>query len=49
MGRTITGAELYARRLALGLSQAGIAQALGVTQATISRWEAGLRCRGAGR
>lgn len=39
----MTGHELAARRLALGLSQQGIATALGVTQATVSRWESGTR------
>src|SRR3990172_6168736 len=34
-------AEFAAARIALGLSQSAIAQALGVDQATISRWEAG--------
>lgn len=35
--------ELVARRLALGLSQQGLAQRLAVAQATISRWEANER------
>jgi D-3-phosphoglycerate dehydrogenase len=37
----VDAAAFVARRNALGLSQAGIATALGVDQATISRWEAG--------
>lgn len=37
------GRELYARRLALGLSQPALAAVLGTTQATVSRWEAGTR------
>jgi transcriptional regulator with XRE-family HTH domain len=37
----VTGAELKAARLALGLSQRGLAERLGVPQATIWRWEAG--------
>ena len=34
-------ADLKARRLALGMTQAALARALGVDQGTISRWEAG--------
>ena len=37
------GRELHARRLALGLSQGALADALAVTQASVSRWEAGAR------
>jgi transcriptional regulator with XRE-family HTH domain len=37
------GRELYARRLALGLSQPALAAVLDTTQATVSRWEAGTR------
>ncbi len=36
------GPRLRARRLARGLTQEGIAQELGVTRATVSRWESGL-------
>jgi transcriptional regulator with XRE-family HTH domain len=37
----LTPDELRARRNALGLSQQKLAEALGVTQHTISRWEEG--------
>lgn len=37
----MTPEELRSRRKALHLSQAELAQALGVTQNTISRWEVG--------
>lgn len=39
----ISGDELRARRLALGLSQHALADALSVRQATVARWEAGDR------
>ena len=37
----MTGAELQSRREALGLTQNQLADALGVTQVTIMRWETG--------
>lgn len=37
----MTPEELRARRKTLGLSQVKLAEALGVTQHTISRWEEG--------
>jgi DNA-binding transcriptional regulator YiaG len=37
----VTPLELRARRKALGLSQSDLAEALGVTQHTVSRWEEG--------
>lgn len=37
----MTPDELRARRKALGLSQQRLAEAIGVTQHTISRWEEG--------
>jgi predicted transcriptional regulator len=37
----VTPEELRARRKALGLSQTKLAEALGVTQHTVSRWEEG--------
>jgi transcriptional regulator with XRE-family HTH domain len=37
----MTGAELKARRERLGLSQTALANLLGTTQNTISRWELG--------
>jgi DNA-binding transcriptional regulator YiaG len=37
----MTPEELRARRTALRLSQTQLAQALGVTQNTVSRWEVG--------
>jgi len=40
---TITPQQLTARREALGLSQAQLARALQVSEATISRWERGER------
>ncbi|WP_286958872.1 helix-turn-helix domain-containing protein [Arsenicicoccus sp. UBA7492] len=48
MSELISGPEVAARRLALGLSQAALADVLGVKQATVSRWEAGARVPGAG-
>ena len=39
----MTPADLRARRAALGLSQRALADRLGVTQGTLSRWEAGER------
>ncbi|MGE0541262.1 MAG: helix-turn-helix domain-containing protein [Dehalococcoidia bacterium] len=39
----ITAAQLTARREALELSQAELSRALGVSEATISRWERGER------
>jgi len=39
----MTGPELRARRLAMGLSQDALANLLGITQAAISRWEHGRR------
>lgn len=38
----MTPADLKAAREALGLSQNGLAERLGVSQSTVSRWEAGL-------
>lgn len=40
---TMTPQQLTARREALGLSQAQLARALQVSEATISRWESGDR------
>ena len=37
----MTADEIYRRRLALGLSQAKLAKALGVTVGAVSRWERG--------
>ena len=37
----MSGAELKKRRLAAGLSQAGIAETIGVSQAAVSNWERG--------
>jgi transcriptional regulator with XRE-family HTH domain len=37
----VTPAELRERRVALGLSQTELAELLGVTQNTVSRWEVG--------
>lgn len=37
----ITASEVQARREALGLSQSALAHYLGVSQVTVSRWEAG--------
>lgn len=37
----MTPEDLRARRKALGLSQQKLAEALGVTQHTVSRWEEG--------
>ena len=37
----MTGADLRAARAALGLSQRALATRLGVTQATVWRWEHG--------
>ena len=37
----LTPGQLRARRRALGLSQAGLATALGVTANTLARWERG--------
>jgi transcriptional regulator with XRE-family HTH domain len=37
----VTPEELRQRRKALGLSQRRLAEALGVTQHTVSRWEEG--------
>lgn len=39
----INGNEFRARRLALGLSQQALADALSVRQATVARWESGDR------
>lgn len=39
----MTPDEIRAWREARGLSQAGLAKALGVRQATVSRWETGER------
>lgn len=39
----MTGEDLKARRLALGMTQARLGDALGVPQPTIARWEAGMR------
>ena len=38
----MTPAEFIAARTALGFSQRGVARALGVGSATITRWESGL-------
>ncbi len=35
----ISGPEIQARRMALGMTQEALAQALDVTQPTLSRWE----------
>ncbi|HEX8473220.1 MAG TPA: helix-turn-helix transcriptional regulator [Pyrinomonadaceae bacterium] len=43
MERTITMHELRTRRVALGLSQAKLAERLGVDTMTVSRWERGVR------
>ena len=43
IGDQVEGRELHARRLALGLSQDALADMLAVTQASVSRWEAGAR------
>jgi transcriptional regulator with XRE-family HTH domain len=37
----VTPADLLAARTSLGLTQRGLAEALGVPQATIWRWETG--------
>ena len=37
---TMTPEQFIAERTALGLSQSALAEALGVDQGTISRWEA---------
>jgi DNA-binding transcriptional regulator YiaG len=39
----VTPTELKRIREALGLTQEGLAESLGVTKGTVSRWEAGLR------
>lgn len=36
------GENIKARRLEMGLSQAGLAEALGVTAQAVSKWENGL-------
>jgi transcriptional regulator with XRE-family HTH domain len=38
---SITGEELRARRLALGMTMQALAEALGIHWTTISRWERG--------
>jgi transcriptional regulator with XRE-family HTH domain len=38
----MTGTDLRGRRHALGLSQVELAQRLGVSQTTITRWERGV-------
>lgn len=38
-----SGRELKAAREKLGLTQAGLAEAVGVQRVTVARWEAGLR------
>jgi predicted ATPase/DNA-binding CsgD family transcriptional regulator len=42
-GSGLSGTELRERRLALGMSQRGLATALGVTVTTVARWERGER------
>jgi transcriptional regulator with XRE-family HTH domain len=39
----VTPAELKRIREALGMTQASLAESLGVTKSAVSRWEAGLR------
>ena len=39
----VTPSQLKRRRRALGLTQAGLAEALGVRRETIARWEIGSR------
>jgi DNA-binding transcriptional regulator YiaG len=39
----MTSSDLKQIRLKLGLSQAALAKAVGVTTTTVYRWEAGLR------
>lgn len=43
---SIHGIEVQARREALGLSQSALAELLGVTRMTVSRWESGERAVG---
>jgi len=39
----MTGADIRARRQALGLSQAQLARALGVSRLTVAHWEQGVQ------
>lgn len=39
----MTGEEIRARRLRLGLTQAGLANVLGISVRTVEKWEQGTR------